>query len=68
MSDIFINSSEGSVSSNIEDEDGMSRPQVTSPRLLTDVHQPGQVEGGAEAHSSPNGVGGKTTVRLKNAQ
>ena len=68
MSDIFINSSEGSVSSNIEDEDSLSRPSVTSPKLVTDVHQPGQVEGGGGDHSSPNGVGGKTTVGLKDVQ
>ena len=35
---------------------------------MIDVHQPGQVEGGGGDHSSSNGVGGKTTVRLKNAQ
>ena len=68
MSDIVINSSDGNNSSNIEDEDSLSRPRVTSPRFVTDVHKPGQVEGGGGDHSSPNGVGGKTTVGLKNAQ
>ena len=67
MSDIVINSSAGNISSNIEDEDSLSSPRITSPRLVTDVHQPGQVEGGRGDHSSPNGVGGNT-VRLNNVQ